>query len=533
MRTSPRTHTANGKHRATRRAGTAHKRPQHLVAATAATVIALAGLAAATAPSAEAAVPATFTLSGSGYGHGVGMSQYGAQEMAKAGHNTASILGFYYPGAQIQSRTLGNVRVQIAQASSVTVRFSGAAGTVTPQGGAATAAAKGSVVALGVSGSNVTVAGLGAAKSGASVAIGWTGSNNCSGYVAVDGTNGGASGYCRGSLTATVISGKVNLIATVGLARDYIYGLGEMPSSWGKAALSAQATAARTYAAKQTYKSSCNCEVYGDTRSQYYSGRSKEVEGTWGALWVAAVNATAASATQGDLLIHGGSPITAAYGSSNGGWVESSAEIWGGALPYLVAKQDPWSVASGVPASVRAWTVTKTQAEMKSIFGLSDVASVTVTAKTAGGSVKTIQAKSSGGATSTINSPETVRSKFGTRSAHFSVSYAAPPPPPTTKPPAPTTKPPAPSPTPTPPPPPKPSPTPTKPATPDKPTTSKPNKPSTSSRPNTPSGQVTPNRTQTNGTASKLPLAQFTGVLQKICKLVLTHFLRLGPPAIA
>jgi stage II sporulation protein D len=39
-----------------------------------------------------------FVLNGGGYGHGVGMSQYGAQQMAREGKNYNEILQFYYPG---------------------------------------------------------------------------------------------------------------------------------------------------------------------------------------------------------------------------------------------------------------------------------------------------------------------------------------------------------------------------------------------------------------------------------------------------
>ncbi|MEX2217092.1 MAG: SpoIID/LytB domain-containing protein [Phycisphaeraceae bacterium] len=41
-------------------------------------------------------------MNGAGYGHGVGMDQYGAQAMAKAGHAAQAILTFYYPGADLR-----------------------------------------------------------------------------------------------------------------------------------------------------------------------------------------------------------------------------------------------------------------------------------------------------------------------------------------------------------------------------------------------------------------------------------------------
>lgn len=43
----------------------------------------------------------TFTIYGGGYGHGVGMSQNGAQGMAKAGKSCAEILRFFYSGCEV------------------------------------------------------------------------------------------------------------------------------------------------------------------------------------------------------------------------------------------------------------------------------------------------------------------------------------------------------------------------------------------------------------------------------------------------
>ncbi len=42
-----------------------------------------------------------FLFTVSGYGHGLGMSQYGANAMAKAGDSYAEILAHYYPGAEL------------------------------------------------------------------------------------------------------------------------------------------------------------------------------------------------------------------------------------------------------------------------------------------------------------------------------------------------------------------------------------------------------------------------------------------------
>ena len=44
---------------------------------------------------------ATITFNGNGWGHGVGMSQWGTRGRAEAGHNVQEILDFYYPGTRI------------------------------------------------------------------------------------------------------------------------------------------------------------------------------------------------------------------------------------------------------------------------------------------------------------------------------------------------------------------------------------------------------------------------------------------------
>ena len=90
-----------------------------LIAAVAAVSLSSAGLATITAPAASAAqtywVPPTGDLKvfGHGFGHGRGMSQYGAQGAALAGRTATSILNFYYPGTTTAAAS-GSIRVWIS-----------------------------------------------------------------------------------------------------------------------------------------------------------------------------------------------------------------------------------------------------------------------------------------------------------------------------------------------------------------------------------------------------------------------------------
>ena len=51
-------------------------------------------------PTAQA-VPSSFSFTGSGYGHGVGLSQIGAKGQALAGKSATEILDYYFPGASV------------------------------------------------------------------------------------------------------------------------------------------------------------------------------------------------------------------------------------------------------------------------------------------------------------------------------------------------------------------------------------------------------------------------------------------------
>ena len=54
-------------------------------------------------PEKEGETVVSFTFYGGGYGHGVGLSQYGAKYMAENGADYREILAHYYPGTELVS----------------------------------------------------------------------------------------------------------------------------------------------------------------------------------------------------------------------------------------------------------------------------------------------------------------------------------------------------------------------------------------------------------------------------------------------
>ena len=86
------------------------------VAAAGALAVALSLFTGPADPVAQAA-PGAFTIVGGGYGHGIGMSQYGAHGMALRGASAGRIISYYYGGAQARPATLpATIRVGLLQA---------------------------------------------------------------------------------------------------------------------------------------------------------------------------------------------------------------------------------------------------------------------------------------------------------------------------------------------------------------------------------------------------------------------------------
>ncbi|MCL2803080.1 MAG: SpoIID/LytB domain-containing protein, partial [Micrococcales bacterium] len=406
------------------------RKPRIALAALASTALGLGLVVAPPLPPIEAqAAPASFKISGSGFGHGVGMSQWGAQAQALSGRSAAQILAYYYTGTKVAAKTSGNIRVQLATSSS-SITFTGGAGTVTV-GATTRNAVKGEVVSLSVSGSNVVARGsVFGSMTGATAIFKWS----SGGYVTVAGA-ASKSGYGRGQIEVTNIGGKTNVVANLPLARDYIYGVAEVPASWSPAALQAQAVAARTYALQQSLKSACNCNVYSTTQSQVYTGRDKELEpGASAGKWVAAVNATSTSSTQGNAVVNSsGALVTTYYYASSAGRTENNEDVWGGTpLAHTRSVADSWSMKTTTPANYRSWTETVSQATMAKAFGLPDVAKIGASGKTAGGSPRQIVATASNGKTATLKTTD-FRSKLGLKSTWIQIAaYVDPGPAPVT-----------------------------------------------------------------------------------------------------
>ncbi|MFF2832683.1 SpoIID/LytB domain-containing protein [Cellulosimicrobium cellulans] len=395
-----------------------------------------------------ASVPATFTLSGSGFGHGVGMPQYGAYAQALAARPPSTILKSYYTGVSIQWRTTPTtLAVQVFgpepygyapgrysdERTSTRLTVSGGSWRLRSSGGATLASGSGTTsLAVSSSSAGLAVTVGGRTYSGKLLRLHWSGTRYyaAGGPAALVRIDGAAGVYRHGRMTMQAIGGKVNVVNDVLLNTEYLYGVAEMPSSWGSkttGALSVQAIAARSYAMTKPWNNRCGCNVVDDVRDQVFTGWSKENEGTsgsWGKLWKKGVDATNRSSSEAIVMTYGGKPVAAHYFSSSGGRTENSEAVWTSAIPYERGVADPWT-AQAPGNSYASWTRTITQAKAAALFGLPDVATIAVTARHGGGTMRTVTATSSNGTVKSLTgSSDSLRSKIGAATSTGSLPSA-------------------------------------------------------------------------------------------------------------
>lgn len=396
-----------------------------------------AGAVSATFKVTVRSVPSSFTIKGSGFGHGVGMPQYGAYAQALAGRSSTTILSGYYTGGKVAYRTTPDtVAVQVFgpepygytpgrysdETTSATVKVTGGSWRLRSAAGATLASGSSSVaITLRTTSTRVTATIAGKSYSDSLLRVHWSGTRYyyTTGPKAVATVTGAQGSYQNGRFTVRPRSGKVNIVNDVLLNTEYLYGLAEMPSSWGTqslSALAAQAIVARSYALTKPWKSACACDVVDDVRDQNYTGWKKQSEGTgqqWGKIWVRGVDATVSSRTSAKVLTYGGDPVAAHYYSSSGGRTESSENVWSSVVPYERSVADPWS-ARAPGNSYVSWSRTLSQTSARSFFGLPDVASITVSKKYTGGTMAALTATSSTGVKKTVTGKaDTLRAQLG------------------------------------------------------------------------------------------------------------------------
>jgi len=314
--------------------------------------------------------PTTVTFTTTGWGHGKGLSQYGARNRAEAGQSWKAILRNYYPHTRLANAG-GNIRIHLTADAGKDV-------IVRPRSGLklrSLGAKKTWRLPAKVRGKKVTAWRIKAAGHRSALQYKtrswhpWRTAKGDAEFTAggraiVLATPAGRASY-RGTLRSASTSSTGAKRATVNVLPldSYLRGVvpREVPASWSANAVRAQAVAARTYAAFERRAHSRSAYDLCDTSScQVYGGYAAEHP-----LADAAVRATARK-----VVTYGGKPAFAQFTSSNGGWSVA------GGFPYLVARADPYDRGSaGDPTS----TTFSAAAITRNWPGIGDLVSIEVT----------------------------------------------------------------------------------------------------------------------------------------------------------
>ena len=405
---------------------------------------------------AEAVSPtAAVKVFGHGWGHGMGMSQYGAQGAARLGCSYSTILGTYYRDSSVVKRSLDAPVLLSLAVSADTARLDAETGAVTWATSSRTAVQpKASTWTV----SRRTVSGqMGLAlldETGTRrlfVPTAGVLSARHAGTVVTVHPTGSASGLRTRWDTARFIGAsagmRVNEVIGAGqgytAVQKYLMGLAEVPVSWPVEALKAQAVAARTYLSSKYSSADAAYVLRTTTADQVYRGYAQEEkDSALGGRWHRAV-----VATLGRVIVDsGGRTIEAMYSSSMGGHTENRQYVYGRyGISYLKAVDDSrWDNASDNP--YRRWSKGFTKKDLAERFGFTSVSAWTVAARGSAARLNGVQITGKrAGRTVTVSFTGTeARGKLGLRSPGFTFgsSVVAPKPKPVPTP--------TPSPTPTP-----------------------------------------------------------------------------------
>lgn len=344
---------------------------------------------------ATSTAPSTVVLTGHGWGHGMGMSQWGAYGYALHGWTYDAILSHYYTATTLGSDPPESVRVLLLDGRKRVALDSAAMWRVVDAEGTSEPLPPGRLVLD----STLTV-------------YGQTLRSPLTFIAGRAPLQLGKSLY-RGKLVVILVGSKLQVVNRVGI-EAYLKGVvpSEVPSTWPPEALKAQAVAARSYALANltTIVTVSNYDLFSDTRSQVYGGIAAETPST-----TAAVKDTAHQ-----VVLYNGQIATTYFSSSSGGRTVSAAEATGKPVPYLVSVADPYDTY----ATHHDWgPVLFDAAKVAKAIGLKGPLLDLQT--TVGPSKHVAKVTAIGADSQVVLSGRALRANLGLRSSWFSVGWLA------------------------------------------------------------------------------------------------------------
>jgi stage II sporulation protein D len=301
----------------------------------------LIGLALLAVTPSAALSAVNWVVHGRGFGHGVGMSAYGAYGYAQHGKGYRFILAHYYSGTTIGTLPKPAVVRVLLTTAGGDVGFSAATSACGEQLDPARsyqAHRLGNGVVLRSSGGNPL------ARCGRTLRAAGAGKITIAGL-----------GTYRGALETAPEGSGLNVVNALAVDQ-YVKGVipNESPPSWPAAELKAQAVASRSFALTAG-RDGNGFDLYADTRSQVYEGLESEDPRS----------NEAAEQTRGQVVMYGGQIAETLFSACSGGKTESIVNVFGTAIPYLVGVPDPYDG----DCPLHEWTLKFSGPEISSKLG--------------------------------------------------------------------------------------------------------------------------------------------------------------------
>jgi SpoIID/LytB domain protein len=348
-----------------------------------------------------------FVVKGKGWGHGVGLSQWGAYGLARGyavdhHYSWREIIAHYFHNTTIGDRSKKvSVRL-VASSNSVMIgpAFKVEAGTRSVQHTGDSTVTKTSTGRIKVSGITRTFASPATFSATGSV------------------LHLGARHY-RGDLVVAAVGGGVRVVNRLPV-EGYVRGVvtNESPAGWGdvgaQAALEAQAVAARSYALWTVDNGGGKCGGFlcPDTSDQVYNGYDSET----------ANGNAAVAATAGKVVLSGGAVAETFFSSSSGGRTAASVDTWGGNLNYLESTADPADLNPSNPN--RSWRLLLTPRELGNRLGTPNPKDAVVSSRVSG-RVNAISVSGNTWNQVVSGGPEHFRAIMHTKSSRFWIGVQA------------------------------------------------------------------------------------------------------------
>ena len=352
-------------------------------------------------------------INGSGWGHGIGFSQYGSRALADSGMDNREILRHYFSGVELRdvdtldiggellnqeknlwiglAQNRPDLTFEIMKGNFELCSDESAKCLVTVQ--------KGEKWKFGYEKSGLCVFSR-LEKNGEYMPIFSPGSCSASVRSVSDSSilkiPRKGNSYKRGDLRfrESPSSGRLQISYKLGI-EDFLKGIREMPDSWPGAALEAQAIVSRTIAVRsildhgngeefsEARVNICSCHLFDSDPEIVYGGYTSE---TGHPFWQGRVGAT-----KGQVITWGGEVIEAKFTSSTAGKTESNKDGAGYFAPYLVSVDDSFSILGPARNPFREWVKKVDPNFVASKFGFMWLSNAKVASRNESGSVRTVR----------------------------------------------------------------------------------------------------------------------------------------------